>query len=385
MEAISIVPGTRIVELARVAEPKITTPTQIKVKILEIGICGTDREQVMGGRANAPTGSNCLILGHEMFGQVVETGEQVTRAEKGDLGVFTVRRGCGHCAPCLNGRSDMCYTGNYKERGIKGLHGYDAEYVVEEEEYFVKVPEEMRPIGVLTEPMSVAEKAIDEALRIQVSRLPALSEEEWVKGRTALVAGLGAIGLMAVIALRLRGFNVIGLDVVDEDSFKPTLVKKLGAKYVDSRNLKITDLDETFGQIDYIFEATGVAEVGFQLIDALGINGIYTMTGIPHGERPVCILGAQLISQMVLKNQIILGSVNASAVHFQNAVETLRQAREKWGSTIDEIVTARIPHVSFKSALEMRGENDIKTVLTWSKHLRKSKKKFKDEKLQDRL
>lgn len=365
MEVISIVPGTREVELDTAVEPEIESPTQVKVKVLEIGICGTDREQVVGGRANAPSGSSHLILGHEMFGQVVDTGPGVTKVKKGDYGVFTVRRGCGQCVPCQNDRSDLCYSGKYKERGIKELHGYDAEYVVDEEKHFVRVPEAIKSTGVLAEPMSVAEKAIDEALRIQVSRLPALTEEEWLQNKTALVAGLGAVGLMAVIALRLRNVKVIGLDIVDEATFKPSILKKLGGSYIDSRKIKVPEIDEKYGQIDFIFEATGIADVGFQLIDALGTNGIYVMTGIPHGERPVCILGAQLMTQMVLRNQIILGSVNASAAHFEKAVKNLERAKTHWGNTIDEIITTRIAHSSFKSALEMRRVNDIKTVLTW--------------------
>jgi glucose 1-dehydrogenase len=65
----------------------------------------------------------------------------------------------------------MCFTGEYTERGIKALHGFQAAYVVDDAQYFVKVPKEIQEIGVLTEPMSVAAKAIDEAMIIRTRGL----------------------------------------------------------------------------------------------------------------------------------------------------------------------------------------------------------------------
>jgi threonine dehydrogenase-like Zn-dependent dehydrogenase len=365
MKAISIIPGKGDVRLADFPEPQIESATQVKIKILEVGICGTDREEAIGGRADAPKGDDQLILGHEMFGEVVETGSDVTRAAVGDYGVFSVRRGCGQCTPCNNNRSDMCYTGNYAERGIKGLHGFETEYVVDDEQYLVKVPESMKSVGVLAEPMSVAEKAIDEALSIQTSRLPEVLKGEWIPGRKALVAGLGAIGILAAVALRLRGAEVIGLDLVDEDTKRPSILKRIGGTYIDSRKIDIKDIDEKFGQIDFIFEATGVADVGFNLIDALGINGIYVMTGIPHGGRPVCITGPELMTQMVLKNQIILGSVNAGPKHFELAIKDLERANNKWSDVVNTIITTRVSYKEFERALHFRSVDDIKTVIEW--------------------
>lgn len=140
------------------------------------------------------------------------------------------------------------------------------------------------------------------------------------------------IGLLAAVALRLRGAEVIGMDIVDETTKRPLILKELGGQYLDGRKVSALEIDERYGQVDFIFEATGIAKLGFELIDALGVNGIYVMTGIPHGDRPVCILGAELIKQMVLKNQIILGSVNAGIQHFELAIEDLQRAKQRWGT-----------------------------------------------------
>jgi threonine dehydrogenase-like Zn-dependent dehydrogenase len=205
MKAIAIVPGTAGARIVDRPEPTITNPVEVKVKVKRVGICGTDREEVSGGRADAPDGQKELIIGHEMLSQVVEVGSSVMRAKVGDFAVFTVRRGCGQCPPCLMGRADMCQTSNYKERGILGLDGYQTEFVVDKEEYIVSVPAELEAFGVLMEPLSIVEKGIEEALRLQAVRSPeAAVAPAWIVGTRCLVAGLGPVGLLACMVLRLR-------------------------------------------------------------------------------------------------------------------------------------------------------------------------------------
>ena len=190
----------------------------------------------------------------------------------------------------------MCQTGDYQERGIWGLDGYQAEYVIDKEQYVVRVPAELESIGVLCEPLSVAEKAIDEAVRLQITRLPdAPATLDWLYGRPCLVAGLGPIGLLAAMVLRLRGAQVYGLDVVDVDTARPVWLQHIGGKYIDGRQVPADQLDDHFGRIDLVFEATGVASLEFNLLDALAPNGVYVLTGIPGGDRPVELPGAELI------------------------------------------------------------------------------------------
>src|ERR1700689_2644560 len=196
MKAIAIIPGTPGSRIVDRPEPSVTAPDEIKVKIIRVGICGTDRKEVAGGRADAPEGQKELVIGHEMFGKVVGVGVSVTRVKGGDFAGFTVRRGCGECMSGVVGRSDMCQTGKYKERGLHWLDGYQTEFVVDKEQYVVRVPAELEAVGVLMEP-------------------------DWIVGRRCLVAGLGPVGLLASMILRLRGAEVYGLDVVDATSARP--------------------------------------------------------------------------------------------------------------------------------------------------------------------
>jgi threonine dehydrogenase-like Zn-dependent dehydrogenase len=366
VKALALVPGTTTLRLVDRPEPNITGPDEIKVRTIQVGICGTDREEASGGRAKAPPGQNELIIGHEMIGKVVEVGPAVSSVSPGDYVVFTVRRGCGRCPACAMDRSDMCYSGDYTERGIKGRDGYEAEYVVDSDRYAMKVSSSLASIGVLTEPMSVAEKAIDEALSIQAARLPdATDPATWLQGKRVLVAGLGPIGLLAAFALRLRGAKVLGLDVVDADSRRSTLLARIGGEYVDGRQTKPDALGQHFGQIDLTLEATGVAHLEFDLLSALGTNGIYVLTGIPGGDRPIDIDGATLMGRLVLRNQVMLGSVNASRAHFETAVEDLGRARRAWGDAIDQVITHRLPYTRFADVLSHHPADEIKAVLEW--------------------
>ncbi|HUI67657.1 MAG TPA: glucose 1-dehydrogenase [Nitrospirota bacterium] len=367
MKAVALTPGTSALRLIDRLEPVVTSPDEVKVRVLRVGICGTDREEASGGRALAPQGRTELIIGHEMFGQVVETGKSVTRVKPGDYAVFTVRRGCGECMPCMMNRSDMCLTGRYRERGIWGMDGYQTEYAVDKEQYIVRVPEELETIGVLTEPLSVAEKAIDESIRIQSARLPeAAATPDWLYGRHCLVAGLGPIGLLAALALRLRGADVFGLDVVDTASARPQWLNHMGGKYVDGRRIPPGKVEHELGQMDLILEATGVASLEFNLLDALGKNGVYVLTGIPGGDRPLQLDGADLIRRLVLGNQIMIGSVNASRDHFQMAVDDLHRARLTWGDHVAQLITHHRTYTDFQNTLTRHEPDEIKVVLEWN-------------------
>jgi glucose 1-dehydrogenase len=366
MKALAIVPGTKDVRLVDRPEPSIQADDEIKLKVRRVGICGTDREEVSGGRAKAPAGHNDLVIGHEMFGQVVDVGKAVTRVKPGDFAVFTVRRGCGKCLPCDMNRSDMCLTGDYTERGIWGADGYQAEFVVDKELYVVQVPSELEPVGVLCEPLSVAEKAIHEAVRVQMARRPdALATPDWLFGRRCLVAGLGPIGLLAALILRLRDAEVYGLDIVDQSSARPQWLKAIGGQYVDGRQVQADQVDDKLGPMEFIFEAAGIAKLEFGLMDALAEAGAYVLTGIPGGDRPTQVSGAALMRDFVLDNQIMLGSVNASRGHFQMAVEDLSQAHLKWGDHLAKLITNLVPHDRFQDAFQGHDEDEIKVVVEW--------------------
>src|SRR5947207_7653128 len=119
MKAVAVFPGTREVRVIEHEAPRITEPDQVKLRILDIGVCGTDKEICAFEYGTPPDGSDYLVIGHESLGEVVEVGNGVSRVKIGDLVVPMVRRPCPHksCLACRSGRQDFCYTGDFTERG----------------------------------------------------------------------------------------------------------------------------------------------------------------------------------------------------------------------------------------------------------------------------
>jgi threonine dehydrogenase-like Zn-dependent dehydrogenase len=151
MRAIAVMPSSKQVRLIDHPEPTLTRPTDVKLRMIEAGVCGTDREICAFEYGTPPTGSEHLVIGHESLGEVVAVGAEVTRVMIGDLVVPMVRRPCPHayCMACVNGRQDFCFTGDFTERGIKQQHGFMAQYVVDDEIYMNPVPQELRDVAVL--------------------------------------------------------------------------------------------------------------------------------------------------------------------------------------------------------------------------------------------
>jgi threonine dehydrogenase-like Zn-dependent dehydrogenase len=196
--------------------------------------------------------------------------------------------------------------------------------------------------------------------------LPGIEPDSWLRGKRTLVAGLGPIGLLAAFVLKRRGAEIWGLDIVDGQSARPSILKEIGGKYINGMDVKTDKIDDNFGKMDFIFEATGIASIELQLMDALGVNGIYVLTGIPSGDRPVCVLGAELMKRMVLMNQIMLGSVNAGKNHYLQAVDELVKIKSTFGSTVNKLITERTNFNKFREVLDLHSPDEIKVVVEWS-------------------
>ena len=96
MKAVAVVPGTRELRLIEQEAPSIAAPTHVKLRMLDVGICGTDREICAFQYGTPPDAAEHLVIGHESLGEVVEVGPGVSRLERGDLVVPMVRRPCPH-------------------------------------------------------------------------------------------------------------------------------------------------------------------------------------------------------------------------------------------------------------------------------------------------
>jgi len=339
MKAMAVYPSDRRLSIIDHPEPALTSPTDVKLRMLDVGICGTDKEIVSCEYGTPPEGSSYLIIGHESLGEVVEVGPQVSRVKIGDLAVPSVRRPCSDpsCIACRADRQDFCYTGKFTERGINRLHGYMTEFVVEQDRYLNPVPRALRDVAVLVEPLTIAEKGIAQLKQIQ-QRLP------WhEKGSRALVLGGGPVGLLGAMKLALEGFDTTVYSRTPVASDLETLVTSFGAKFAHAETTSIADLARQIGSIDVVYEAVGASSLAFEVIPYLGANGVFIFTGVPGRKGPVSIDTDAIMRDAVLKNQLIFGTVNASIKSFADAIGDVGSFLTKWPAALRSLITRRWP------------------------------------------
>lgn len=363
MKAAAVFPGKKSIGLVDIEEPKIVSPHGVKLRILRVGVCGTDREICAFEYGDPPAGSDYLVIGHETIGEVVEVGAEVSTLKVGDLAVPMVRRPCDHpeCVACRAGRSDFCYTGDFTERGIKQRHGFMTELIVDEETYMNKMPAELRDVGVLTEPLTIAQKALEQVLAVQ-KRLPwGCPDGSAGYCHKAVVLGAGPVGLLGAMTFKNAGFDVTVYSRNRAPNPGADIVAKMGAKYISSEETPIDKLAAEVGNIDLVYEAVGASQFAFDVLKVLGTNGLFVLTGVPGIHSPVSVDTDTIMRNMVLKNQALIGSVNAGKEAFQSAITDLGSFYTKWPEAVRALITAHYPLDRFQEPIA--SHDGIKNVL----------------------
>ena len=329
-----------------VQEPAVREGS-VLVEAIAVGVCGTDVEIIEGKYGWAPPGRTRLVLGHESLGRVLEP-DPAGRLEKGDLVVGIVRRPDPvPCPNCAVGEWDMCRNGQYTERGIKQIDGFMSERWRIESEYAMKVDSSLGLLGVLLEPTTVVTKAWEQ--------VDTIGRRAFWEPRTVLVTGAGPIGLLAAMLGVQRGLDVHVLDRVDS-GLKPDLVRALGATY------HAGSVASVGFQPDIIIECTGAGPVVSDSLQEIAAGGIICLTGIGSGGRNSGATTADIAAGAVLKNNVVVGSVNANKRHWYKAGEALARADRSW---LDRLITRRERPENFASAVQ-RKDDDIKVVVQFS-------------------
>ena len=335
MNAVAVYPGRagsiHLEDLPAPGVDDVPNGRGVLVEVLRVGVDGTDKEINDAEYGAAPEGYEVLVTGHESFGRVLEVGPNVRDLEPGDYVVATVRRP-GTSIYDRIGTYDMTTDETYHERGINLRHGYLTEHYVDDPEYIAKVPDALKEIGVLLEPTSVVEKGIEQAYEIQ-RRL-----KVWRPERAAVV-GAGTLGLLATLALRLRGLDVTTLARTEPSTLNSELVGALGVRYVSTRQQPLLEAAGKHGPFDIIFEATGVSIVVFESMEALGKNGVLVLTGISGGSHTVEVPGDRIVLGFVLGNEVAVGSVNANRAYFERGVMDMALAEAQYPGWLERLLT----------------------------------------------
>ena len=335
MKAIAVFPGKpNSIHLAELTKPSVSDVPNgrgVLVKVLRVGVDGTDKEINAAEYGAAPEGYDFLVTGHESFGRVEAVGSNVTELRPGDYVVATVRRP-GRSLYDQIGTYDMTTDDTYYERGINLRHGFLAEYYVDDPEYIVKIPQGLKEVAVLLEPTTVVEKGIAQAYEIQ-RRL-----KVW-HPRRAAVMGAGTIGLLATLALRLRGLEVTTFGLTRKPYRNSDLIETIGARYQSTADVPLMEASRKYGPFDIIFEATGYSPVVFDSMQALGKNGVLVLSSVTGGNRKVEVPADKINLEFVLGNKVMVGTVNANREYFEMGVRDMAQAEAEYPGWLGQLLT----------------------------------------------
>lgn len=350
-------------------------PGQVLCRTLELGVCGTDREILESMAPLVPRGASHLVLGHECLARVEAIGPPLDevggdgpgdwllradgqRVAVGDLVVPVVRRAAVESTV----RVDLLAFGQYTERGIVEEHGFSAESWLDQPRHLFGVPGELASLAVLTEPLSVAEKGVNEALAIQRGRL---GPQAWTQPPPrVLVTGLGPIGFAGVLACWSRGWPTTLYGRDETDTFRAELGQRWGARYVAAREAARWS-GSAAPEFDLILECTGSDSVMVATARWLAPRGVMVWLGSSRQPQAAEHNLARLMRDGVLRNQVHVGSVNAAPRDFRDALVHLAQAARTHRACVEALVTARVEPEAALWHFEHRQPQGIKTVVVY--------------------
>ena len=346
MKAVAVHPGkagsAHLTDIDKPSVADIPDGRGVLVRILRVGLDGTDREISAGEYGATPDGADMLVLGHEGLGIVEEVGPGVTEFKPGDHVVSRVRR-AGHSLYDDIDTPDMTTDDEYYEHGISRVHGFLTEYYVEEPRYLIHIPDGLVDVAVLLEPTSIVEKGVLEAYEIQ-RRL-----KVW-QPRRAAVLGAGTLGLLAAMVLRNRGLEVTVFGLDEPPYLNSELVEALGARYVSTKRSPLAG----FHGYDLVFEATGYSPIVFDaMCHLVATNGILVLASVTGGMRRSEVPSDAINLDFVLGNKVMFGMVNANREHFEAGVRDIAIAQAQYPGWLSRLLTHPVEGLDrFEQALE---------------------------------
>lgn len=265
MMAVVESPGKVTLREEEVSKPG---PGQVLIRVKASSICGSDLHIFKGKHPSAPLP---VTVGHELAGDVVETGQGVTRFKSGDRVVVEPVLVCGTCSPCREGTYGYCDNLSFHYRRGQGAL---TRYFLAPEEFTYPLPAHLSyEAGALIEPLAVAVHAVKRA-NVQM-------------GEKVLVLGAGAIGILVAALCRLVGAEeVITADLAD---FRLEKAKQMGA--TRTINTQRDALDELIRKliggrgVDKSFECVGIEKTLLQAMESLRKGGVATVLGIFEEPR----------------------------------------------------------------------------------------------------
>jgi glucose 1-dehydrogenase len=167
----------------------------------------------------------------------------------------------------------------------------------------------------------------------------------------AVVLGAGPVGLLGAMALATNGFATYVYAREPVPNPKADVVEKFGARYVSAETHSLEALAAEIGNIDLVYEATGASRLAFDMIQYLGTNGIFVFTGVPGRKAPVEVDTDLMMRNLVLKNQVVFGTVNAGRNAFEAAIRDIGAFAASWPEAVRGLISGRFPMSAHRDLL----------------------------------
>jgi len=316
-------------------------PGDVIVKVMAVGICGSDTHGYMGisGRRIPP-----MVMGHEFSGIVVEKGADVTGFSVGDRVVVNPLLACGRCDMCCAGFENVCP--NRKVMGTMDTDGAMSEYFAVPEDRLISLPESVSFVqAAIAEPLAVAYRA---------------ASKTDVAGKTVLVVGAGPIGLLLIEMLKLQ--NPSKIIVSDLSDYRLGIAKERGAHH--TINPQYEDLRERLRehtgspQVDVSFEAVGASPTVNQALNYLKNKGKCVLVG--NSVKDITID----MQNIVTRELDISGTYMYTDAEFTDAVRLLGTGE----TSVDFIISGQVSLEEAPAYFEELAENPgklLKVVITF--------------------
>jgi threonine dehydrogenase-like Zn-dependent dehydrogenase len=171
------------------------------------------------------------------------------------------------------------------------------------------------------------------------------------------------VGLLGAMALASAGFHTTVFSRASGPHDKAGLVSSFGATYVAAETNTLEQLAKQVGNIDLVYEATGAAGVSFKMMEVLGTNGVFVFTGVPGRKAPIELDADLIMRNLVLKNQVVFGTVNAGRDDYEAAIRDLGSFMARFPEAVRRLITGRHPIEQAADVL-LNPPGGIKDVIT---------------------
>ncbi len=329
MKAMSLT-GIRKMVMTDIPEPVLKNPADVKIRMLAVGICGSDIHYYTQGRIGSQKVQYPFTVGHEGSGVVVEVGKSVKRVKPGDMVAIDPAMPCGECDQCRTGRHHTCRKLRFL--GCPGqAEGCLMEYIVMPEKSCFALAESLNPDhGAISEPLAIGVYSV--------------KKSGSVKDMNIGIFGFGPIGMSVMLAAKAKGVNnIYSTDIIDE---RLEIAAKEGVTLTGNPDkediIRSISKAEPLG-LDLVFECCGKQEALDQAVELMKPGGKLIIAGIPEFDR--WSLNAETIRRREISIQFIRRQVGC----VEETLELMKNGSVK----IDNMITHRFPFAKTKEAFDL--------------------------------